>query len=198
MMQGIHYQRLGVTPTATPEEIRTAYRNLARVHHPDKHDGKTSTTMLEINEAWRILSDPVLRYKYDADLRSHRNEVDEDEALQRHERLQNIAVDAERRHFSPAKFPWKFVVAVIVLGTILILGLGAVGQSDDPAPIDNVLRVGSCVAVTEYQQEAYEVDCTEAHVGVVQQIVPFDAVCPYPLTAYRDRQGMGQACVALS
>lgn len=197
-MQGIHYQRLGVAPTATPEEIRKAYRNLARVHHPDKHDGKTSTTMLEINEAWRILSDPVLRYKYDADLRSHRNEVDEQQTQQRNERLQTIAADAERRHFSPAKFPWKFVVAVIVLGTILILVLGAVGQSDDPAPIDNVLRVGSCVAVTEYQQEAYEVDCTEAHVGVVQQIVPFDAVCPYPLTAYRDRQGMGQACVALS
>lgn len=197
-MQGIHYQRLGVVPTATPEEIRTAYRNLARIHHPDKHDGKTSTVMLEINEAWRVLSDPVLRYKYDADLRSHRNEVDEQQTQQRNERLQNIAADAERRHYSPAKFPWKFVVAVIVLGTILILVLGAFSQSDEPAPIDNVLRVGSCVAVTEFQQEAYEVSCTETHAGVVQQIVPFDAVCPYPLTAYRDRQGMGQACVALS
>ena len=91
-MQGVHYQRLGVAPTATPEEIRTAYRNLARVHHPDKHEGKTSTRMLEINEAWRVLSDPVLRYKYDADLRAHRNEVNEDEALQRRERLQNIAL----------------------------------------------------------------------------------------------------------
>lgn len=198
MMQGIHYQRLGVAPTATPEEIRTAYRNLARVHHPDKHEGKTSTVMLEINEAWRVLSDPVLRYKYDADLRSHRNEVDEQQSQQRNERLENIADDAERRHYSPARFPWKFVVAVIVLGTILILVLGAFSQSDDPAPIDNVLRVGSCVAVTEFQQEAYEVSCTETHAGVVQQIVPFDAVCPYPLTAYRDRQGMGQACVALS
>ncbi len=197
-MQGIHYQRLGVAPTATPEEIRTAYRNLARVHHPDKHEGKTSIQMLEINEAWRVLSDPVLRYKYDADLRAHRNEVDTDDALQRHERLQNIAVDADRRHYSPAKFPWKFVVAVIVLGTILILGLGAFSQSNEPAPIDNVLRVGSCVAINEIQQEAYEVSCAEAHKGVVQQIIPFDAVCPYPLTAYRDRQGMGQACVALS
>ena len=198
MMQGIHYQRLGVAPTATPEEIRTAYRNLVRVHHPDKHEGKTSIQMLEINEAWRVLSDPVLRYKYDADLRAHRNEVDEDEALQRHERLQNIAVDADRRHYSPAKFPWKFVVAVIVLGTILILGLGAFSQSNEPAPIDNVLRVGSCVAINEIQQEAYEVSCADVHAGVVQQIIPFDAVCPYPLTAYRDRQGMGQACVALS
>ena len=197
-MQGIHYQRLGVAQTATPEEIRTAYRNLARVHHPDKHEGKTSIQMLEINEAWRVLSDPVLRYKYDADLRAHRSEVDDDEVRQRHERLQNIAVDTDRRHYSPAKFPWKFVVAVIVLGTILILVLGAFSQSNEPAPIDNVLRVGSCVAVTEFQREAYEVSCTETHAGVVQQIVPFDAVCPYPLVAYRDRQGMGQACVAVS
>jgi curved DNA-binding protein CbpA len=106
-MQGVHYQRLGVAPTATPEEIRTAYRNLARIHHPDKHEGKTSTQMLEINEAWRVLSDPVLRYKYDADLRAHRNEVDEDEALRRRERLQNIAVDADISHKSTAKFPCK-------------------------------------------------------------------------------------------
>ena len=197
-MQGIHYQRLGVSPTATPEEIRTAYRNLARIHHPDKHEGKTSTQMLEINEAWRVLSDPVLRYKYDADLRAHRNEVDGNEVQQRQERLQNFAVDAERHRYSPAKFPWKFVVAVIVLGTILILVLGAFSKPGEPAPIDNVLRVGSCVAINEVQQEAYEVDCADAHAGVVQQIVPFDAVCPYPWTAYRDRQGMGQACVAVS
>ncbi|MSX15711.1 MAG: DnaJ domain-containing protein, partial [Actinobacteria bacterium] len=191
MMQGVHYQRLGVVPTATPEEIRTAYRNLARVHHPDKHEGKTSIQMLEINEAWRVLSDPVLRYKYDADLRAHRNEVDESEVQQRRERLQNFAVDAERRRYSPAKFPWRFVVAVIVLGTILILVLGAFSKPGEPAPIDNVLRVGSCVAINEFQQEAYEVSCAEAHAGVVQQIIPFDAVCSYPLVAYRDRQGMG-------
>ena len=197
-MQGVHYQRLGVSPTATPEEIRTAYRNLARVHHPDKHEGKTSIQMLEINEAWRVLSDPVLRYKYDADLRAHRNEVDESEVQQRRERLQNFAVDAERRRYSPAKFPWRFVVAVIVLGTILILVLGAFSKPGEPAPIDNVLRVGSCVAINEFQQEAYEVSCAEAHAGVVQQIIPFDAVCSYPLVAYRDRQGMGQTCVALS
>ncbi|MEI7507600.1 MAG: J domain-containing protein [Actinomycetes bacterium] len=197
-MQGIHYQRLGVPPTASPEEIRTAYRNLARVHHPDKHEGKTSIQMLEINEAWRVLSDPVLRYKYDADLRAHRNEVNESEVLQRNERLHNIAVDTDRRHYSPAKFPWKFVVAVIVLGTILILVLGAFSKPGEQAPIDNVLRVGSCVAINEVQQEAYEVDCAKTHAGVVQQLVPFDATCSYPWVAYRDRQGMGQACVAVS
>jgi len=47
------YQILKVHPKAKLEEIKTAYRNLVKIHHPDK--GGDSAVMLEVNSAWEIL-----------------------------------------------------------------------------------------------------------------------------------------------
>ena len=59
-----HYQTLGVSKTATPDEIKKAYRKLASKHHPDKNGGDTSKFQT-IEEAYRILSDPQKRQEYD-------------------------------------------------------------------------------------------------------------------------------------
>ena len=64
-----HYGRLGVTRTATHDEIRSAYRRLAQRLHPDTHGGVVSAEMVAINEAWRVLSDKARRSAYDAKLR---------------------------------------------------------------------------------------------------------------------------------
>jgi curved DNA-binding protein CbpA len=64
-----HYGRLGVTRTATHDEIRQAYRRLARRLHPDTHGGAVSAEMVAVNEAWRVLSDKGRRSAYDAKLR---------------------------------------------------------------------------------------------------------------------------------
>lgn len=58
-----HYQTLGVAKTATPDEIKKAYRKLASQHHPDK--GGDTATFQKIEEAYRILSDPQQRQQYD-------------------------------------------------------------------------------------------------------------------------------------
>jgi curved DNA-binding protein CbpA len=55
---------LGVAPTATPEEVTSAYRSLAQAEHPDK--GGSTDRMAAINRAFEILSDPQTRAKYDA------------------------------------------------------------------------------------------------------------------------------------
>jgi hypothetical protein len=64
-----HYQRLGVGPTASADEIRAAYRTLARQLHPDTQGGTASPEMAAVNEAWRVLSDPGRRALYDAQRR---------------------------------------------------------------------------------------------------------------------------------
>lgn len=60
-----HYQALGIQPTATPDEIKRAYRKLAAKHHPDKATGDHER-MARITVAYEVLSDPERRANYDA------------------------------------------------------------------------------------------------------------------------------------
>ncbi len=60
------YEVLGVSPLATQEEIRRAYRALVRRYHPDSGTDEASTTrFLEIHQAYELLSDPARRRAYD-------------------------------------------------------------------------------------------------------------------------------------
>src|SRR3954466_15010932 len=62
-----YYATLGVKKTATPEEIRKAFRKLARKYHPDVNPGdkKAEEKFKEISEANDILSDEKKRKVYD-------------------------------------------------------------------------------------------------------------------------------------
>lgn len=62
-----YYTILGVNKNATPEEIKRAYRQLARKYHPDLNPGdqEAEASFKEINEAQEVLSDPEKRQKYD-------------------------------------------------------------------------------------------------------------------------------------
>lgn len=59
------YQVLGVSRTASPDEIKRAYRKLAHQHHPDKAGAGNEAKFKEINEAYQTLSDPNKRANYD-------------------------------------------------------------------------------------------------------------------------------------
>lgn len=62
-----YYQTLAVARGATAEEIKQAFRALARIHHPDVAKDKVAgeAKFKEINEAYEVLSDPEKRRRYD-------------------------------------------------------------------------------------------------------------------------------------
>ena len=62
-----YYDVLGTSKTATEDDIRKAYRSLARKYHPDVNPGDKSAEerFKDINEAYEVLSDPEKRKRYD-------------------------------------------------------------------------------------------------------------------------------------
>jgi molecular chaperone DnaJ len=67
MARGDYYKTLGVDRKASADEIKKAYRQLARRYHPDRNpgDAKAEERFKEISEAYDVLSDPDKRKKYD-------------------------------------------------------------------------------------------------------------------------------------
>lgn len=63
-----HYETLGVSRDATPEEVKKAYRRLAMLHHPDRPGGGNEKKFKEAKEAYETLEDPMKRKMYDSTL----------------------------------------------------------------------------------------------------------------------------------
>ncbi len=62
-----HYRILGIAPEASSDAIKTAYRKLARTHHPDvSKKADAGRRFVEIGDAYAVLKDPARRAEYDA------------------------------------------------------------------------------------------------------------------------------------
>ena len=199
-MSGLtNYDVLGVAPTAGVDEIREAYRRLAREHHPDRTatsgGDNGSVSMSTINEAYRTLNDPARRAVYDASLRS--GSVPGPEAASATPPAEP-AMPAFPSHLGPARFPWRSVTFFAALAIIGIIVLAQFTEPGEPRGPDGIIQIGSCVMI-EPNGDAREVACTaDLDVDlVVEAFVPFDDVCPGGTVAHRDRQGMGVACVGV-
>lgn len=193
-----HYERLGVKPTATDADVRRAYRQAARATHPDRHGERSAGQMAEVNEAWRVLGDRDRRRDYDAEIAA----AGEPAATWSSPSASADAATPGSASpaalvYEPARFPWRFMVAMATAGiAVVIVGHLLTDQQPPPAP-DGILRSGDCVSLS-VTFEAYEVSCSLEHDAVVAALIPIDQVCPSGTEAFRDRQGLGTACVVRS
>ena len=176
-----HYDVLGVQRSASAKTIKAAYRRRMRELHPDTARTAVDTEQIAaVSRAWSVLSDPKKRAEYDDG--------------------RNVSMPTERPappprfDVAPARFPWRFVLTLIGIGTAAILLVAAFTKPSEPGGPDNLLQSGSCVDLA-VDGSASEVRCDGPHDAVVRSLVAFDAVCPSDTESFLDRQGMGRACV---
>jgi molecular chaperone DnaJ len=164
--------------------------------------------MAEINEAYRVLSDPGRRAIYDRTLTASSTsrptanteppppdvdgyDVDEydiefDPRPSRPSRV--LAPDG------PARYPWKPMLVVAIVGSALVLVSAALADPPSEEVPDGIIRAGSCVAF-EPNGDVREVACTGEDDVVVELRIPADARCPVGMLPHRDRLGLGVACI---
>jgi len=199
-----HYEVLGVAPSAPADEVRRAYRARIKAAHPDARGGRDDGDSAAITEAWRVLSDPGRRLDYDRALRGEASGAagpagGSAAAGGRGTSFAGATAPGappgwSTAPYEPARFPWRLVVGLIILGAVVVLVLNASAGSRAPAGPDGLISAGSCIVVDE-TVAAVEVPCDGPHEGVVRVLVGFDMTCPSDTEAVRDRQGMGLACV---
>ena len=120
-----HYEVLGVPPSASGEDIRQAYRGLAREYHPDLNpeDPKAHERMAQLNEAFETLSDPLKRTQYDGTLGLTREDADPSGFVKRPSVVQALTL------------PMALVLASMFSSSVYFSFLGSF-QTSEPAAVD--------------------------------------------------------------
>lgn len=173
-----HYQRLGVTPSASTEEIRTAYRALASRLHPDHAAGSSAAErslaerrMREINESWRVLQDTTRRRAYDDSRVGAASRRPPERGPASRVTTVDVRVDDDdlvdvlppMTGFTAGLYrhvPW--VALVIVFGLIFVVSAYAGGHDESPVKPEPTSEVGDCINV-KAGTETIVVPCTGAH-----------------------------------
>ncbi len=143
--------------------------------------------MAQVNEAYRVLSDPGRRADYDRSLGTGSTRPSAETWTTR-------TVPDPTPHLPPARVPWRLMIVMGLIGIALVVA-GAVLR-DDPVPAapDGILRPGSCVEISP-EGLAFEVECASGGRIEVIAVVNFDGQCPTGTVRYLDRRGLGAACV---
>ncbi len=204
------YDRLGVGTRASHDEIRAAYRRMARRYHPDNGSAPSAKEMAAVNEAWKVLGDPGRRASYDVSLAmvarstapAAPTDFDSPSGSEGPEPAEPPPGPAARW---AVRLPWILILSVLALIFVVTAYAGHL-RSSGPSPsslpserstVDGVITVSSCI-VLDTNARAVEVACRGPHLGVVQAVVDAALPCPLGTEGYFDPSGAKLICVTRS
>ncbi len=131
-----YYQILGVTPTATPQEIRDAWIGRVSIYHPDRHPEKAdwfTQQVARLNEAYQTLKDPGRREDYDARRRREDLEGQRGESIApRHAPTRQPRVTVLSRGLLRRRLPTIITGASVVAAVLLVASLFLTRASTRP------------------------------------------------------------------
>lgn len=126
-----HYDQLGVKPTASPQQIRRAFRDLSKLYHPDTTElpaAEATKKFQQLNDAYAILSSPDRRWAYDQQVGYSRISV-----MQPLESLRQTPATTQRRepanmYLDPTDRPLSAgeIFALFILGLTFVACLALV------------------------------------------------------------------------
>lgn len=125
-----YYARLGVRPSASPEQIQTAYRKRARETHPDRNpdDPDAVERFQKVKEAYQVLRDPERRSQYD-------------EARSARQRLPDGLTINQQAPAGCGGYVWRVLAGMLAFGLFLVLEVLDVWAAESTWTI--VLAVGA-------------------------------------------------------
>ena len=179
---------------------------MVRKLHPDADGLETadfSLALAAVSQAWSVLGNTTSRRLYDESLsvKSKNRQASNPKKSTINENFEDLADDfVDQADFEVprvivrAKVPWRFLLSLVAVGALLILILHSSSSPSIQQGPDSLIQSGSCVAF-DLTQAVYEVSCDGPNDGVVRQLIGFDRTCSSDTFGYRDRQGMGIACL---
>jgi len=171
-----HYATLGVRKSATAQEIRSQYRNLAKKYHPDKNrgDAKAEERFRKIAAAYEVLGDEERRSAYDDERRRPRRRPAFDEQhfaprrvirVVRNGRIFEVPLEDfdrfagfEQPRFRRDEYSWtvdlSFALQFLVFGILMVFALSSIGSSETAQPAPRRPAVSADSTVRELKLEA--------------------------------------------
>jgi hypothetical protein len=151
-----HYDQLGVKPTASPQQIRRAFRDLSKLYHPDTTElpaPEATEKFQQLNEAYAILSSPDRRWAYDQQVGYSRISVMQPlESLSRPAAPQrrepaNMYLDPTDRPLSAGEIFALFILGLTFVACLALVVTVSLTRGDYAAELD--LELGASAQAAE-------------------------------------------------